>query len=128
MKKNRAILLLITLVVAIGGYVAWAAWDPTPTLQSMTFHANVNADARRAAEEDFRSHPPKARKLTWQRLLDRLANPYQPREKPSIGVGIVPHTDGGKLLFIGYPRGAVYLAPTLKDRSRWGRAFDQTVN
>ncbi len=127
MKKSRAVLLLITLVVALAGYVAWAAWDPAPTLQSMRFAEDVDADARRAAEEDFRAHPPKARKLTWKRLLDRLANPYQPREKPSIWVGMVSHTDGGELLWIGYPRGDVHLAPA-RNRSRWGRAFDKTVN
>jgi len=119
-RKIRAIFLLITTVVAITGYVIWAAWEPAPTLRSMTFSKNVDADARSAAEADFRSHPPKARKLTWKVLLSRLANPYQPREKPSIPVGIIPYTDGGKLLSVHYPRGYVYFHRGWKD-GKWRR-------
>ena len=122
MRKSRAIFLLIATLVVIGGYVAWAAWEPAPTLQSMTFFTNVDADARSAAEADFRSHPPKARTLTWKLLSSRLANPYQPREKPSIQIAIIPYTDGDKLLSVHYPRGYVYLHPGRKD-GKWGRAF-----
>ncbi|MES2924312.1 MAG: hypothetical protein V4819_22365 [Verrucomicrobiota bacterium] len=119
MKKTRAIFLLITLVVAIGGYVAWAVWEPAPTLQSMRFGTILDAEARSAAEADFRSHPPKARKMTWQRLLDRLAHPYQPRAKPWIDVGIFNDAGVAKLVII-YPREYVFLARSPED-GRWVR-------
>jgi hypothetical protein len=122
MRKSRAIFILFATLAAIAGYVAWAAWEPAPTLQSMTFSTNVDADARSAAEADFRAHPPKARKLTWKILSSRLANPYQPREKPSIHVGIIPHTDGAKLLSVHYPRGYVYFHRGWKD-GKWRREY-----
>ncbi|MES2924842.1 MAG: hypothetical protein V4819_25025 [Verrucomicrobiota bacterium] len=123
MRKSRAIFLLITTLVVIIGYVAWAVWEPAPTLQSMVFNGNVDAAARSAAEADFRANPPKARKLTWRNLLQRLANPYRPREEPSIRVGISPHTDGGKLLYIGYPQEDIFLGYSHKSGKWSSRQF-----
>ncbi|MES2924841.1 MAG: hypothetical protein V4819_25020 [Verrucomicrobiota bacterium] len=122
MRKSHAIFLLLTLVVAIGGYVAWAAWEPAPTLQSMTFHKNVDADARSAAEADFRANPPKAQKLAWKRFLNRLIHPYLPQEKLSIHVEIFPQTSGNRLLAIDYPREEISLAYSQKN-GRWQRAY-----
>ncbi len=104
----------------IGGYMAWAAWaagEPAPPLQSMRFTKNVDADARRAAEADFHAHPAKARKLTWQRFLNRLASPYQPRTKPYISGSIVYYPGQGNVLAISYPREQVWLARNAKDGS-----------
>ncbi len=109
MRKGRAILLLLASLVVIIGYGAWAAWEPAPTLQSLRFEKSVDAVARSAAEADFRSHPPKARKLTWRRFVNRLANPYQPREKPLITVKIGSQGLRAGLLAIYYPRGFVIL-------------------
>ena len=109
MKRSRAILLLITLMVAIGGYVAWAAWDPTPTIQTMKFGPDVGAVARSAAESDCRSYPPNARKLALGRFLNRLTNPYQPREDPSIRVEFLSFPEGIKRVVIYYPREEVHL-------------------
>ncbi len=118
MKKSRAILLLITLLVVIGGYVAWAAWEPAPTIQSMFFFSDVDAGARSAAEADFRAHPPK-RKLTWQRFWHRLVYPYRPPYPSMIPVSMI---DEVKLAIL-YPRGHVYLRRDEKDGS-WYRAFE----
>ena len=105
MKKSRAIFLLIALVVVIVGYVAWAAWEPAPTLQSMEFDKNV------------RAHPPKVRELTWQRFLKRLVSPYEPRRRPSIYVGMV----SGDFVAIDYPLGStVFLVRNQIDGS-WSR-------
>lgn len=120
MRKSRAIVILVTTVALIAGYIAWATWDPAPTIQSMTFHKNVDAFARSAAEADFRAHPPRARKLTWHRFLNRLARPYQREAPSSIPVAVIPYTDGDQLLAISYPRGSVYLGRRLAD-GRWGR-------
>ncbi len=109
MKKSRAILLLITLVVVLAGYVVWAAWDPTPNIQTMKFDEDVGADARSAAEADCRSYSPKARKLRLGRFLNRLSNPYQPREDPSIRVEFRTFPDGVKHVVIYYPREQVHL-------------------
>lgn len=121
-KKSRAICILLATVALLGGWAAWSAWEPAPTLMSMTFDSNVTPAARSAAEADFRAHPPRARKLTWSRFLDRLVHPYQHRGPQSIRVSIIPHTDGGRLLSIGYPRGRVFLAPH-RDNVTWGRAY-----
>ncbi len=115
--------MLGTTTVLIAGYVGWAAWEPAPTFDAMRFHTNVGAAARRAAEADFRAHPPKGRKLTWRRFVDRLANPYQKRERPVVRVAIIPHTDGGRLLSISYPRRPEYLSPA-RDGVRWVRWGD----
>lgn len=122
MKKSRAIFLLITLVVVIGGYVAWAAWEPVPTLQSMKFWPEVDAEARSAAEADFRAHPLGAPNFTWQRFWKRLANPYQSREKPLIWVTPSDSTNEDILVAIFYPKEIVHLERSRKD-GRWTRAF-----
>lgn len=122
-RKSRAIYIFVMTVLSIACYVAWAIWEPAPTIDAMAYHKDVDAGARSAAEADFRSHPPKARKLTWPRFLNRLENPYQ-REKPTIGVAIIPYTDGGKLLGISYPRGQVWLARRWTDGA-WGRQFEE---
>lgn len=54
-KKSRAICILLATVALLGGWVAWAIWEPAPTLMSMTFDTNVDAAARSAAEADFRA-------------------------------------------------------------------------
>jgi hypothetical protein len=147
MKKSRAIFLLITLAVAIGGYVAWAAWEPAPTLQSMRFQTDVDAVARSAAEADFHSHPPKARNLKWQRLWNRLIHPYEPREELLIPVGMASQPDGAPLSFTGiepltpigrapqssgapllaicYPRDHIFLARG--HDGTWYRAYRRTA-
>ncbi|MES2923663.1 MAG: hypothetical protein V4819_19060 [Verrucomicrobiota bacterium] len=123
MKKSRAIFFLIALVVVIGGYVAWAAWDPTPTVQTMKFDSGVGAVGRSAAEADCRKFPPKARKLGWGSLVNRLTYPYQSREDPSIRVREWNnHRGDGEphFLVIVYPREEVHLHESWKDGS-WFR-------
>lgn len=121
MRKSRSICILVTIIASMAAYVAWSIWNPAPAIESMAYDKNVDANARSAAEADFRSHPPKARKLTWDRFLDRVKYPYR-RESPSpIPVAFIPYTDGDQLLSISYPRGAVYLHRRLD--GAWGRLF-----
>lgn len=121
MKKSRAIILLIATVVVIVGYVAWATWEPAPTIQLLTFSKEVSADARSAAEAHFRSHPPEVQRLTWQLLLQRLANPYRPRETPSIPVSIIHYEGERELLHIAYPEELFFLERSGEDGT-WSRA------